>query len=446
VTDGAGGAPLEGAQVRVDGTNIGTITGDDGRYVISRIQPGQFQLRVIRIGYLAALKPATVRANESATVDFALTRAPYQLEGVVTTATGQTLTRELGNSIAKIGAAKLVENSPHFHAGRAEWAHRRRHDARLERDGRWRRASIRGLSSAVNDRDPRGRRARGQASPALAGTLFVGGGRPSFLNNLNPDEIESLEIVKGPSAATLYGTQAANGVIVITTKRGKAGPPKWTLYGEGGTSYDPAEYPGIYYTEGRSPSGATRGCLQWQQAVGDCTITQAYSRNLLEDAATTPTGAAPAIRRPGQRRHRRRGTSSAPTGGARTAAHAGAGSTRYSRARSRTSRAGPADPNQLTKSACVPTSGCSSPQADLSVSSGVNSYNLLRRPATTCGGYRLGLFGNPGGARQPVGLRATEQASPRASRATNQFLNSATACGVHSFLSSRAAGDGLDGV
>jgi len=109
VTDGAGGAPLEGAQVRVDGTNIGTTTGADGRYVIVRIQPGQFQLRVIRIGYLAALSPVTVRANESATIDFALTRAPYQLEGVVTTATGQTLTRELGNSIAKIDAAKLVQ-------------------------------------------------------------------------------------------------------------------------------------------------------------------------------------------------------------------------------------------------------------------------------------------------------------------------------------------------
>ena len=51
---------------------------------------------------------------------------------------------------------------------------------------------------------------------------------------MNPDEIEDIEIVKGPSAATLYGTDAANGVIVITTKKGRAGATRWTYYGEGG--------------------------------------------------------------------------------------------------------------------------------------------------------------------------------------------------------------------
>ena len=56
-----------------------------------------------------------------------------------------------------------------------------------------------------------------------------------LLNDLNPAEIEDIEIVKGPSAATLYGTDAANGVIVITTKKGQRGQPRWTWYGEKGT-------------------------------------------------------------------------------------------------------------------------------------------------------------------------------------------------------------------
>src|SRR5439155_7463514 len=52
----------------------------------------------------------------------------------------------------------------------------------------------------------------------------------SPLNDLNPNEIQSIEVVKGPSAATLYGTDAANGVIVITTKRGQPGPARWNAY------------------------------------------------------------------------------------------------------------------------------------------------------------------------------------------------------------------------
>jgi len=67
------------------------------------------------------------------------------------------------------------------------------------------------------------------ASPQ-AGNLenFTGGQAASRLNDLNPDDIESVEVVKGPSAAALYGTDAANGVIQIRTKQGRPGPTKWT--------------------------------------------------------------------------------------------------------------------------------------------------------------------------------------------------------------------------
>ena len=66
----------------------------------------------------------------------------------------------------------------------------------------------------------------GASSSAPAATT------PSRVDDINPDEIEDIEIVKGPSAATLYGTDAANGVIVITTKSGRAGSPRWNSYGE----------------------------------------------------------------------------------------------------------------------------------------------------------------------------------------------------------------------
>jgi TonB-dependent starch-binding outer membrane protein SusC len=62
-------------------------------------------------------------------------------------------------------------------------------------------------------------------SSAESNSFGVGGQTISRMNDLNPDDIESIEILKGPSAAAMYGTAAANGVIQITTKRGRAGAP-----------------------------------------------------------------------------------------------------------------------------------------------------------------------------------------------------------------------------
>ena len=76
------------------------------------------------------------------------------------------------------------------------------------------------------------------------------------LNGLNPDDIEDIEIVKGPSAATLYGTDAANGVIVVTTKKGRAGNARWTWFGEGGAIEDNAHYPDTYAIWGHDADDA----------------------------------------------------------------------------------------------------------------------------------------------------------------------------------------------
>src|SRR4029079_10446058 len=68
--------------------------------------------------------------------------------------------------------------------------------------------------------------------------IDVGGQFPSRINDINPEEIESMEVVKGPAAAALYGTAASNGVIQITTKKGRAGKTKWDVFGETGTLTD----------------------------------------------------------------------------------------------------------------------------------------------------------------------------------------------------------------
>lgn len=294
VTDQSNGGPVPGATVLIAGTNLGAVTGDNGEYVIRGTSAGSHQLRVSRLGYAPTSRPVTVVAGQTVTVNFALGHVPFVLNEVVTTATGQQRTRELGNTVAKLDAAKIAEAAPI--ANLQDMLNSRVSGVTLIQQsgtvGAGSRIRIRGQSSASLSNDPLvyvdGIKVE-IGSPRMDGTVYIGGGRPSFLNDISPEEIEDIEIVKGPSAATLYGTQAANGVIRITTKRGRAGRTQWTLFGEEGVTRDVTDYPGQYYSEGRdAKTGALRQCVPWHQAAGQCTITQLYVRNLLLDEGSSP--------------------------------------------------------------------------------------------------------------------------------------------------------------
>jgi TonB-dependent SusC/RagA subfamily outer membrane receptor len=121
-----------------------------------------------------------------------------------------------------------------------------------------------------------------------ANSIAIGGQFPSRLDDFNPEEIESIEVLKGPAAAGLYGTQAANGVIQITTKRGRAGKTRWNAYAERGRTEDVSDFPpnyGAYYTE----DGETEfGCDLASQQSGFCTQDSVVTFNPLLDRRTTP--------------------------------------------------------------------------------------------------------------------------------------------------------------
>lgn len=443
VTEREGGGPIEGAQIRIDGTTFGTISQADGRYTITRIQPGTYQLRVIRLGYLSNAQSVTVRASEAATADFVLSRAPYQIEGVVTTATGQQLTRELGNSIAKIETAKLVQEQPITQLqdvlnGRTAGVTLIASSGTV---GGGARVRVRGLSSASLSNDPLviidGVRIE-QGSPAMTapgfGGAYIGGGRPNFLNNINPEEIESMEIVKGPSAATLYGTQSANGVIVITTKKGRQSAPRWQLFGGGGISQNTFDYGGQYYNK---PVTGTASCTLAREASGACTVAQQFSRNLLMDEETSPfsTGT-------------RQNYGAQVSGGTEALRYFVAGSWEHeigvlqmpgSEIDSLRRVRGTSDiprwqrlPNQLAKSSLrgnfgMPIWG----NGELQLSSGfVSSSNLLPQTGDNLYGViGSGLFGtaNPAAA-SAWGFAPPRQAFARGTtRDVRQFINSATA-------------------
>ncbi len=296
VTDATTREPIASAQVSVVGRAIGASTNSEGRYTIRGVRPGAVELRVLRVGYAERKQSVTVAAGQATTADFAMTVAPISLAPVVTTATGEQRRVELGNSIGNVDAATLTEEKPISNIG----------DLLASRvsgvtvtpgvqTGAGIRIRIRGTSSLSLTNNPiyviDGIRVEGTTG---ASSVSVGGTTTSRVGDINPEEIESIEIVKGPSAATLYGTDAANGVVVIRTKRGVAGRPQWTYYTEQTAITDRNDYPTAYRAWRRdsliSTPANTVQCFLSQVLTTACTQDSVTSFNLHEDDETTPYG------------------------------------------------------------------------------------------------------------------------------------------------------------
>jgi TonB-dependent SusC/RagA subfamily outer membrane receptor len=139
--------------------------------------------------------------------------------------------------------------------------------------------------------------AAGSTAPTFAGPSS---GR---FDDIDPSEIESIEVVKGPSAATLYGTDAANGVILVKTKRGSVGPPQWNGFVEGGMlTFDRDRFPTSYFPWGHAaatPSTPVR-CILLSMYAGSCVQDSITDFSPLRDAETTPVGSGSSRRVGGQ--------------------------------------------------------------------------------------------------------------------------------------------------
>lgn len=290
VTGRTSGVPLSGVRVTVVNTNLAATTGADGGYAIRNVPVGQAVVRVLRVGFLAQTKPVTVVAGQPTTLDFAMEEAVVRLQEMVTTATGMQRRVEIGNSVANLGdISKKVETAPvsslsDLIVGKAPGVS----VLQGNMTGSTPVIKIRGLNSLSLNNDPiyvidGVRMNSGNTSVGYSGT------RVSYLDQLDPNEIQSVEIVKGPSAATLYGTDAANGVIVITTKKGQAGPTKWTWFGETGVVDDRNNYPTQYANWGHDPTTlALKRCVLVTIGQGTCVSDSTTSFSALRAPSTTP--------------------------------------------------------------------------------------------------------------------------------------------------------------
>ena len=238
VTDAASQRPLENVQVTIDGTQLGAMTNASGNYRITGIQvaggSSQVVVRVRAIGYSRETRAVTVSNGQTVRADFAVTVSAIQLNQVVVTGSGQkTEVKRLGNTVAVI---QPPANAPINDISNLLTA---------------REPGVSGLVSGGLSGEGAKIRIRGNASLSQSNEpiIFIdgvrvnsgggmgvgtgGGGSPSRLDDIDPNTIERVEVLKGAAAATLYGTEASNGVIQFFTKSGTSQAPRWTAQIQG---------------------------------------------------------------------------------------------------------------------------------------------------------------------------------------------------------------------
>jgi outer membrane receptor for ferrienterochelin and colicin len=232
--------PLNAVQVMIDGTTRGGMTDARGRYVIPNVTPGTVTVRATSIGYRTETQAVQVAANGSAVANFELGVSAISLDEVVVTGTGgQAEKKALGATVSTVSVASIQERVPVTDVGAVL-------QSRI--------AGVRSLGTVGGVGASRDLRIRGTSSFSLGqrpvvyidgvkidtkqtvwggmGTSccsFSGGAGVDRLSDLNPNDIERIEVVKGAAAGTLFGTEATNGVIQIFTKKGRSdSPPRWS--------------------------------------------------------------------------------------------------------------------------------------------------------------------------------------------------------------------------
>jgi len=262
------GRPLAAVQVALPDLNLGSLSQGNGRYLIQNVPAGTHSVTVTRIGSRSVTVQVVVGAGQVVALNFDLETEALALDEIIVTGTaGGTQRRAIGNVVGQVDAASLAEIAPIS-------------EVRDLIGTRVPGVAIMGGSGAVGSGSTI--RIRGASSLSLAnnpivyvdGVRIESGIRPdggfssgagSRLDDFSPEDIESIEIIKGPAAATLYGTEAANGVIQIITKRGQEGDVVFDMAIRGGTNWFPN--PRRYFGEKwyQVPGGALENAFLYDE-------------------------------------------------------------------------------------------------------------------------------------------------------------------------------------
>ncbi len=238
ITDAQSGAPLGQVQVYLEGAGLGSLSNAQGRFTLANVPAGNYTIRAERLGYQAGSGEISVAAGEETVFNLAMSTQALALDALVVTGTaGAARRREVGNTISQIDMTSVLEPPANM-------------DALLQ--SRVTGMTVTPGSGSVGSGAQI--RLRGNVSVAMSNQpiIYVDGVRvrsdgyaknvpntgfqsrsnndvSSPLNDINPADIERIEVIKGAAATTLYGTEAAAGVIQIFTRRGRPGAAQWTV-------------------------------------------------------------------------------------------------------------------------------------------------------------------------------------------------------------------------
>ena len=229
VVDAITQRPIGGAQVEIVDSRQGGLTNTSGQFLILNVPVGEHEVRIQYIGFATVSQTVTVASGETAVADFALAQAALQLDQIVVTGTArETEARSVGNTVSTIDAAEIVEIAPiatvqQLLTARTPGLTLTANSGQVGSSSKLR---IRGAGSLAAGLEPVVYVDGVRMKSGTQGGLDVGWGGAQgtdALDFLNPNDIESIETIKGPAASTLYGADAAGGVIQIITKKGRAG-------------------------------------------------------------------------------------------------------------------------------------------------------------------------------------------------------------------------------
>lgn len=230
VNDGATGEPLPGVNVLVEGTQRGTATDGSGEYTITGVPAGTYTVRATFIGYAdEAEQGVQVQEGETTTVDFAMQEEAQSLDEVVVIGYGEQEQQDLTGAISTISSEEISE------------------------------LPVAGIEQALQGKAPGVNVSPSSGAPGAAAMVTIRGmgtfgstnplyvidgmpvindatsyGEPNPLSLINPNNIESINVLKDASATAIYGSRAANGVVLIETKRGQAGETRVSFDLSGG--------------------------------------------------------------------------------------------------------------------------------------------------------------------------------------------------------------------
>ena len=206
VTDSAG-LPIVGARLSVDGAAIAAGSAANGRYTLNGVRPGSYLLRARLLGYRAAEQTVTVITGQTATANFRLARSAAELERIVVSTGYGTQTKANVTGATEVVAGEEISKRPVSNITKG----------------------LQGFMPGVTVSDFGGRpgndgaqiRIRGAGTLGDNGALILVDGVVGEINNLDPLDIESVSVLKDAASAAIYGARAANGVVLVKTRRGR---------------------------------------------------------------------------------------------------------------------------------------------------------------------------------------------------------------------------------